>query len=180
MNHPLSCAFSLRALRVIYTLSRGYSLLSALDPTSSRAMKYSPHFLSQHFFEQFHQKLFFYCINSKALLICTFWRWKSLHREPSPCFSCLLLPISLMCTFTQHKQKTAPRLSPLVWERVVEVRLRGPDCSQTRWLSSVSLHLTPCQHEVTEQTRQPPPTCSRSYSDSLLVVQAWDAECELE
>lgn len=47
---------------------------------------------------------------------------------------------------------------PLVWRRVTEVGLPGPDCSQTPRLSSASLRLTPCQREVTEQTRRPPPS----------------------
>lgn len=65
---------------------------------------------------------------------------------------------------------------PLVWERVVEVRLSGAVGSQRGWLSSVSLHLTPYQPEMTEQTRQPsPPTCLHSppCSISLMVWWAW-------
>lgn len=84
-----------------------------LNSSSSRRQNFEPFTTMPEpaFFRQFHQKLFFYCINSNALLICTFWRWKSLLRDPSPQFCWLPLLLSLTHTFTLHKQKTA-RVSP--------------------------------------------------------------------
>lgn len=76
----------------------------------------------------------------------------------------------------KRQPSSIPLSIPLVWDRVVEVRLSGAVGSQRGWLSSVSLHLTPYQHEVTEQTRQPsPPTClpSPPCSISLMVQWAW-------
>lgn len=120
------------------------------------------------FSKQFHQKLFFYCINSKALLICTFWRWKSLLGDPSPSFSAFL-SCFLSHTHSHYTNKRQPVSIPLVWERVTEVRLAGPDCSQTPWLSSVSLRLTPCQREVTEQTTRPPSSSSEDLLSPLFL-----------
>lgn len=119
-------------------------------------MNYSPQTLSQHSSGNFI-KNFFHCINSRALLICTFWRWKSPLRDPYPVFfSAILSVLSLTHTHLHNTNKRQPVSVPPAWDRVREVRLPGPDCSQTLWWSSVSLHLTPCQHEVTEPTRQTP------------------------
>lgn len=118
-----------------------------------------------------------------ALLICSFLEMEVPPQRPQPQIFCL--PYRFLSSNHLHNaNKRYPRSIPVVWERVTEVRLLGPDCSQTLWLGSVSFHLTPCQHEVTEQTPLPSPpplTCSRSrsYSHSPLVQWAWDAKYEL-
>lgn len=94
-----------------FAFSSGYSLPLAPNINSSSSRQNYELFTTipePAFFRQFHQKLFFYCINSKALLICTFWRWKSLLRDPSPSFFCFLFLLSLTHThtFTLGKQKT--------------------------------------------------------------------------
>lgn len=69
----------------------------------------------------------------------------------------------------RYTNKRRPMSVPPVWGRVTEVRLPGPDGSQTPRLSRASLRLTPCQREVTAQTRRPPSSPSSPSSVLLLL-----------
>lgn len=141
------------------------------------------HFLSQQFSGNFIKNFFFLLYKQQNFADLFFLEMEVCPERPKPQDSFFLpssSPISHTHIYTTQT-KEGP-LIPLVRERVTEVSLPGPDCSQTLWWSSVSIHLTPCQHEVTEQTRRPPPlppTLIHSYSNSPLVQQAWDAEHEL-
>lgn len=142
---------------------------------------HSPHSLSQHIFRPFHQKLFFFCrINSQALLMCTFWRWKSLLRDPQSGFFMLPLLFLLTHRFTQDKQKNRACLS----QRSEEGSGRSDSPGQTVRCGSVSLQLMACQHEVTEQTGQPLPLrgwlcLAQASCNSPLERQAWDGDYDL-
>lgn len=111
-------------------------------------------------------------------------KMKSLLSDPSPSFSAFL-PLFLTCTFTLHKQKTAPvypsglekghrghiSLARLLPDTTVELSVTLPHIVSA-WSDKKTRHCTP---------PPPPATCSRSrsYSYSQLVQQAWDAEYEL-
>lgn len=88
----------------------------------------------------------------------TFWRYSRVFRE-LPVVFLFLVSILLCSPSHKHLRYTNKRRLmsvPLVWRRVTEVRLPGPDGSQTPGLSCTSLRLIPCQREVTAQTRRPP------------------------
>lgn len=105
-------------------------------------------------------------------------------QRPQPQFFCLPLSLSLTHTFTLHKQKTA-RVCPT---GLGKGSRRSHFLGQTapRHYGWAQCHSTSHRVSMKWQSRQdspppPPPTCSRScsYSNSLLVQQAWDAEYEL-
>lgn len=153
-------------------LSSTFSTASIFLSTSTTAVQpmnysHSLRLLSQHIFRSFHQKLFFFCrINRRALLMCTFWRWKSLLRDP-------LARVFHSPSHTDlHKtNKTSPCLSQ-------EGSGRSESPVQTVRCGSVSLRLMACQREVTGQTGQPllPETLHHTSSNSPLGRQAWDAD----
>lgn len=110
LNHPLSWPFSLRALRVIYTFSSGYSLLSASTPAAAAELWSIHHTSWASIFPAISSETFLLLYKQQSFADLYLLEMEVPPQRDQPLFFCLL-PISLIYTFTQHKQKTAPRLS---------------------------------------------------------------------